>query len=185
MSLLKVLFRVVFSRKFKRLRKLLWEVKAYGGPVVYTSRDEFLYGLAFFSYLFYTHAFLVSSNQPAAFGEAYKNISEEVFKKTYIALPVFFAFRYGSDHSQFKSTEELKTSLLKLYPTLDAEILNDLLLEWSTVSPDKLDTMLYKHFEEYGVFEKVFVEGADVERWFKDFLGQTFDYALQCAPSGN
>ena len=169
------LFKLLFSRRFRSLRKLLIEARMHFPP---PAEDTFLSGIRFFSYLFYTKGFL-GENQIPAFPNAYKNISPDVFKKTCIALPLYFAFRYGLQNSSFTSVEQLISTLSKKFPTLDTEVLHQLSLEWGEVNQEELDRLLYQHFKSYDVFRNVFVAtDAEVEKWFTDFLDQTFNYSI-------
>lgn len=172
MSLLKLLF----SRRFRTLRKLLFEVRMFWPP---SQGDEFLRKLRFFSFLFYSHGFL-GVNQIPAFPNAYKNISPDVFKKTYIALPLYFALRCGPQNSTFSSIEEMVVTLSQKYPTLDSDVLRQLSSEWKKAGREELDRLLYEYFKAHGVFHKVFATtDTEVEKWFRNFLNQTFDRALQ------
>lgn len=176
-----VRLKSLFSRKYRKLKNALGEIHIIRIPVMGREYDgdNFIKKLAFFSDLFYQHGFLGSTNQAPAFPSAYKNISNSILGDTYIALPIYFSFRYGLADSNFKSIDELKTALLKLYPTLDSGVIDILLSEWGKANPSKLADLLYEHFEKYNVFEKVFAEGADARKWFKNFLNQTYDYSLK------
>lgn len=169
------MFRLLFSRRFRTLRKLLFEVRMYFPP----PEDTFLSGIRFFSYLFYTKGFL-GGNQIPAFPNAYKNISPDVFRKTYIALPLYFAFRYGLQNSRFTSVEQLISTLSKKFLTLDTDLLHRISLEWGKADREELDRLLYQHFKAYEVFRNVFVAtDTEIEKWFTDFLNQTFNYSAQ------
>jgi len=136
--------------------------------------DEFLRKLRFFSHLFYTHGFL-GVNQIPAFPNAYKNISSDVFRKTYIALPLYFALRTGLQDSSFTSVEQMVEILSQKYPTLDSDVLHSLSSKWKESSREELDSLLYQHFNAHGIFHKVFAAtDAEVEKWFTDFLNQAF-----------
>ena len=170
------LFKLLFSRRFRTLRKLLFEVRMFWPP---SEDDEFLRKFRFFPYLFYTHGFL-GVNQIPAFPNAYKNISPDVFRKTYIALPIYSALRSGLQDSSFTSVEQMVVTLSQKYPTLDSDVLRQLSSDWRDASREELDRLLYKHFKAYGVFHKVFsAPDAEVENWFKNFLNQTLTYAVQ------
>lgn len=171
-----LLLKLLFSRKFRNLRKLLFEVKMFWPP---SQGDKFLMELRFFSYLFYTHGFL-GVNQTPAFPNAYKNISPDVFRKTYVALPLYYAFRHGIKDSNFTSVEELVAVLSQKCPTLDINVLKRLSSEWKESSHDDLDQKLYQHFKRYAIFNKVFaVDEAEVWKWFKNFLNQPYNYSVQ------
>lgn len=177
-----LIFKLLFSRRFRTLRKLLIEVRMYWPPPL---ADEFLSRLRFFPYLFYTHGFL-GVNQISSFPNAYKNISADVFKKTYITLPLYFALRSGLQNSSFTSVEQLVSTLSKKFPTLDTDVLHHLSLEWKEASREELDRLLYQQFKAHGVFHNVFAAAeADVEKWFRKFLNQTFDYTVHNFPLSN
>lgn len=176
------LFKLLFSRRFRTLRKLLFEVRMFWPP---SQADDFLRKVRFFSFLFYTHRFL-GVNQIPAFPKAYKNISPDVFKKTYIALPLYFALRCGLQDSSFTSTEQMVVTLSQKYPTLDSDILRRLSSEWKEASREELDRLLYEHFKAHGVFRKVFAAtDVEVEEWFRNFLNQAFDRVLQFPASND
>lgn len=148
-------------------------------PVMTNEYDsEFVKKMIFFGRLFYTNGFLVSSNQPPAFYNASQNLSDDTVRKTYIALPVYFALRYGLANSGFKSLNEVRTALSRLYPTLHPDVLDDLLSKWHEVDSSVLDDLVYEHFDKFGVFKEVFEVGTDVRKWFKSFLNQTYSYVL-------
>ncbi len=170
------LFKLVFSRRFRQLRRLLFEVRIHWPP----SEDrEVLNRLRFFPYLFYTKGFL-GGNQIPAFPNAYKNISPDVFRKTYIALPVYSALRSGLDDLGFDSIEQMTAMLSQRFPTLDSNVLCQLSSDWSKYNREELDTLLYQHFKAHGVFHEVFsATVAEIETWFKNFLNQTFDHAVK------
>ena len=154
----------------------MFEVRMFWPP---SQGDEFLRKLRFFSYLFYTHGFLGVSQIPA-FGNAYKNISPDVFRKTYIALPLYFALRVGLQDSSFTSLEQMVATLSRKYPTLDSDVLGRLSSEWKEASQEELDSLLYQHFKAHGVFHKVFAgTDAEVDKWFRDFLNQAFAEAIR------
>lgn len=170
------LFKLLFSRRFRALRKLLFEVRMFWPP---SQGDEFLRKLRFFSFLFYSHGFL-GVNQLPAFPNAYKNITPDVFKKTYIALPLYFALRCRPQDSTLTSIEEIVRTLSQKYPTLDSEVLRRLSSEWKEAGQKELDRFLYEHFKVHGVLHKVFVAtDVEIEKWFCNFLNQSFDRALQ------
>lgn len=171
-----LLFKLLFSRKFRTLRKLIIEVRSFWSP---SPDDEFLNQMKFFSYIFYISGFL-GINQKPAFPNAYKNISPDVFKKTYIALPLYYAFRHGIKNSNFASVEKLVAVLSQKCPTLDINLLKRLSSEWWDFSHDELDRKLYQHFNKYGIFNKVFAaDENEVYNWFKNFLNQTYNYSVQ------
>jgi hypothetical protein len=152
----------------------LREVNRYFPP----SGDYFIDSMRFFSYNFYSHGFL-GVNKIPAFRNAYKNISTEVFTKTYIALPLYFALRCGLQTSSFASHDELIGTISKKYPNLDSTTLNRLYSDWRNVNQDDLDHWLYTHFRDLGVFRQVFeADEVEVEKWFISFLNQTYDYKL-------
>ena len=174
------LFRLLFSRRFRNLKGLLNETRRYNPP----TGDSFFDSLMFFSYLFYLRGFLFPGpvNQVPAFPNAYKNISTDVFKKTYVALPVYFALRYDSQASPFAPSDKLLNMLLKTYTTLDLTTLKRLYSDWKGLTKDELARQLYQHFRDYGVFRKVFAgDDAEVEKWFTNFLNQTYDYVVRQA----
>jgi hypothetical protein len=135
--------------------------------------------MRFFSHIFYVRGFLIPGpNKTPAFPNAYKNISSEVFAKTYIALPLYFALRRGLEASPFASYEELLDTISKKYPTLDSTTLYRLYSDWKDNNHEELNRGLYSHFKGYGVFRQVFeADDVAVEKWFKDFLNQTYDYS--------
>ena len=167
-----LLFKMLFSRKYKNLKASLLEVKSYNVP----SKDSFINSLMLFAHLFYLRGFLGATQMPA-FPNAYKNISTDIFKKTYIALPLYFALHRGVQDSSFTTYDELLQGISEKYPTLDLTILNRLSLEWKEITQDELDQRLYQHFRDYGIFRKVFsASDSEVEAWFKNFLSQTYTY---------
>jgi len=117
----------MFFRKYKDLRNWLQEVQLLSGAV---NENPYIHGMMFFSHLFYKHGF-IAVGQPPAFGNAYKNISKEVFEKTYIALPIYFCYRCGLTNTSFESTDDVTTTLLSLYPSLDDETARYLVSTWS------------------------------------------------------
>jgi len=134
--------------------------------------------MRFFSYNFYVHGFL-GLNQTPAFRYAYKNISTEVFTKTYIALPLYYALCCGLEDTPFSTYEELLADISKKYPSLDSITLYRLYEDWNNATQSDLDSKLYNHFNSYGVFRQVFeADDAEVEKWFINFLNQTYDYKL-------
>lgn len=139
----------------------------------------------FFAHLFYLHGFLLSRFHGPAFRSAYKNITPDVFRKTYIALPVYFVLRQGLEQGSFGSNMKDLASRIKIvgmvYPNMpDPDIAPILLREWSGATAAELDHLLFGRFWEQGVFEKVFENGADVESWFNNFLRQTMEYTQKC-----
>lgn len=145
------------------------------------SNDYFMDSMRFFSYNFYMRGFLYSGlhNKTPAFPNAYKNISSEVFAKTYIALPLYFALRPGLEVSPFSSYEDLLDTISKKYPALDSATLYRLYSDWKDSNRHDLDRQMFNHFKDYGIFRQVF-EADDVEvgKWFEDFLNQTYNYKL-------
>jgi hypothetical protein len=135
------LLKFFFSRRFRTLRKLLFEVRMFWPP---SKADDFLGKLRFFSFLFYSHGFL-GVNQLPAFPNAYKNINPDVFRKTYVALPLYFVLRAGLQNSSFASVEQLVVTLSQKYPTLDAEVLQRLSSEWKDANQQDLDGLLYEY----------------------------------------
>ena len=176
------LFKLLFSRKFRTLRRLLFEVRMFWPP---SQADDFLSKLRFFSFLFYSHGFL-GVNQIPAFPNAYKNITPDVFQKTYIALPLYFALRSGLQDSSFTSVEQLVVTLSQKYPTLDGDVLQRLASEWKEANLEELDRLLYEQFKAQGVFRKVFTAtDTEVEKWFGNFLNQAFGQAMQFSVSSS
>lgn len=170
------LFKLVFSRRFRQQRRLLFKVRIHWPP---TEDRDVLNRLRFFPYLFYTKGFL-GGNQIPAFPNAYKNISPDVFRKTYIALPVYSALRSGLDDLGFTSIEQMTDMLSQRFPTLDGDVLCQLSSDWSKANHEELDTLLYQHFKAHGVFHEVFsATDEDIETWFNNFLNQTFDHAVK------
>jgi len=175
MSFLKVLF----SSKFRKLSDSLVEINILSGP---PDKDPLILSMMFFSHLFYIRGFL-GANQPApAFPDAYKNISDDVLKSTYIALPIYFGYRCGLQNSNIKSNEEFKNIIIQKYPTLNHDIAGTLISEWSNSPIEQLDHFLFDHFHKRSVFLKVFEDDAAAEGWFINFLNQTFNDALQAYP---
>jgi len=125
------------------------------------------------------HGFL-GVNKIPAFPNAYKNISTEIFTKTYIALPLYYALRCGLKDSPFSTYEELLADISRKYPNLDSITLYQLHEEWNSANQSDLDSQLYNNFNNYGVFRQVFeADDVEVEKWFKNFLNQTYDYKLR------
>lgn len=171
-----LLFKLLFSQKYRTLRKLIIEVRNFWSISL---NNELLNQMKFFSYIFYANGFL-GINQSPAFPGAYKNISPDVFKKTYIALPLYYALRYGIKNSNFTSIEEIIAILSQKCPTLDTNSLKYLSSEWCNSSHDELNKKLFQHFNRYGIFDKVFAANEDeVYNWFKNFLNQTYNYSVQ------
>ncbi|MBU0534302.1 MAG: hypothetical protein KJ887_05865 [Candidatus Omnitrophica bacterium] len=171
--------KLLFSPKLRTLRNLLLESKTLAGP---PDKDPFILSMMFFSHLFYMHGFLCANQPIPAFPNAYKNISNHVFKSTYVALPIYFGYRCGLHNSNIKTNEEFKQIILKKYPTLDHDVADILISEWSNTTKEHLNHLLFKHFDKYSVFQKVFKDATATEKWFINFLNQTFDYALQAYP---
>jgi len=168
-----LLFKLLFSQKYRTLRKLIIEVRSFWSP---STDDEFLNQMKFFSYIFYTSGFL-GINQKPAFPNAYKNISPDVFKKTYIALPLYYVLRFGIKNSNFTSIEETIAILSQKCPSLDINSLKYLSSKWCDSSHDDLDKKLFQHFNRYGIFDKVFAADEDeVYIWFKNYLNQIYNY---------
>lgn len=151
-------------------------VRLYSPP----SDDSFMDSMRFFSYNFYVRGFLLPGpNRTPAFPNAYENISTEVFTKTYIALPLYFALRSGLSASPFGSWEDLLDAISKTYPMLDSGTLYHLHLKWKDSNRHELDRQMHHHFDGCGVFRRVFEgDDAEVEEWFKSFLNQTYNYEL-------
>jgi hypothetical protein len=168
------LFKLLFSGKSRNLRNLLMETRRYCPP-----DDPFLGGARNFSYIFYTHGFL-GVNQPPAFPNAYKNISTEVFRKTYASLFLYFGLRRGIGASPFTNHDEFVDALSKKFPYLDRAALKYLDSEWNELTPDQLNSKLCQFFSENGVFKQVFTASdTEIEEWVKNFTNQTYDYVQQ------
>lgn len=168
------LFKLLFSGKLRNLRNLLMETRRYCPP-----DDPILGGARNFSWIFYTHGFL-GVNKPPAFHNAYKNISTEVFKKTYTSLLLYFGLRRGIGASPFANHDEFVDALSKKFPYLDGVTLNYLNNEWNELPPDQLNSRLCQFFSESGVFKRVFnASDTETEEWFKNYTNQTYDYVLQ------
>lgn len=169
-------FKLLFSPKFRTLRNLVFGVRKNWSISL---ENELLNQMKFFSYIFYINGFL-GINQKPAFPNAYKNISPDTFKKTFIALPLYYTFRHGMENSIFGSVEDLIAILSQKCPTLDINVLKHLSLEWGKSTRDELDKNLYQHFSKFGIFNNVFSANEDeVYNWFKNFLNQTYDYVLK------
>jgi hypothetical protein len=170
---------LLFSPKFRKIRSSLLELKILSGP---PDKDPFIRSMMFFSHLFYMHGFLWANQPTPAFPNAYKNISNDVFKSTYIALPIYFGYRCGLHNSNIKSNEEFKKIILQKYPILNHDVADTLIFEWSNIHREQLGHFLFKHFDKYSVFRKVFEDATATEGWFTSFLNQTLNYTLQAYP---
>jgi hypothetical protein len=170
-------FKLLFSPKFRTLRNLVNEMRRSWSISL---ENELLNQMKFFSYIFFLSGFLgICKNRKPAFPNAYKNISLDIFKKAFTALPLYYAFRYGMENSGFSSVEDLVTILSQKCSTLDIDILKHLSLEWGKSTRDELDKNLYQYFSKFGIFNNVFSADEDeVYNWFKNFLNQTYDYVL-------
>ena len=166
-------FLSFFSKKAK-LKDMIDRVIMECYPKAYT--DEFYNKCLFFSNLFYTHGFLYSMNKPPAFLDSYKNINEEKFKSTYISLPVFYTLKTEIGGNANKSLDEVFNAIEDIYSILDLNIFKIITKEWRNIPENKLDDQLFFHFDKYNIFEKVFINKHETQRWFKDFLNQSVNY---------
>ena len=169
------LFKTLFFRRYRNLRTLLYDIHRFD-PL---SDDDFSQQLRWFPHLFYDSGFLGLNSQPA-FPKAYKNITSDIFKKTYSALLLYYAFRKGINNSTFASLDEFVNKLLERYSTFDILAVKSLSLKWKDLNRDELDHELYQLFRDSGVFINVFsTDDIEVEKWFINFSHQTFEFVVK------
>ena len=169
------LFKTLFFRRYSNLRSLLYDIHRFDQ----LSDDDFSKYLRWFPHLFYDSGFLGLNSQPA-FPKAYKNITSDIFKKTYSALLLYYAFRKGINNSTFASLDEFVNKLLGRYSTLDVLAVKSLSLKWKDLNRDELDHELYQLFRDSGVFNNVFsADDIEVEKWFVNFSHQTFEFVMK------
>jgi hypothetical protein len=138
--------------------------------------------MMFFSHIFFIHGFLGANRPAPAFPDAYRNFTKEVLDNTYIALPIYFGYRCGLDNSSIGSDEEFKKVLKVKYPTLNHEVAENLISEWSRVLAGQLDHLIFRQFEKHSIFQEVFEDPSAAERCFTTFVNQTLDDVLKTYP---
>jgi len=170
--------KLLFSRKFRSLRDSLRRVDD-GTMKIESNRlrsDSFISNLILFSSEFYWKGFILSvtpTGKPI-FGDAYKNIPDSVFQKTFIAVPIFYALKYGRKKEYFQSSDSIEITLAQIYPTLDLGTLKILVTQWKNVDPFSLDDLLFEYFDQMSVFKGVFEPGSDIRKWFRNYLDQIY-----------
>ena len=172
-------FKLLLNPKLRELSDSLVEINIHSGK---PDKDPFILSMMFFSHIFFIHGFLGANRPAPAFPDAYKNIPAEILDSTYIALPIYFGYRCGLNNSRIGSAEEFKRVLKVKYPTLNHDVAENLISEWSRILAGQLDHLIFRHFEKHSIFQGVFEDPAAAERCFTTFINQTLDDVLKTYP---
>jgi len=184
MGLLKDL-SLLCNKNYRYLKKSLDEIENYQfiNMDLLRINDAFFWDISLFIQKFYRSGFLGSSAQFPVFGYTSKNITPQIFNITCISLTIFYSLRIGLNKIGLQSYDELKNVILKIFNTLDSSSLNNLINKWRIESSDKLDSLLYKQFEEFNVLTrdaKSAAEAKEIKERFINFTNETFlEYATR------